>query len=60
MLDAGSGLLLAVSPWVFGFASVIWVPHVVLGIMEIGAAMVTRTVPECGARTLGGGPASMA
>lgn len=46
MLDAGSGLLLAASPWLFGFADEVWAPHVVLGIFEIGAALMTRTEPE--------------
>src|SRR5437763_8120979 len=44
-LDAASGLLLAASPWLFGFASFVWVPHLVLGLAEIGAVAVTRTVP---------------
>lgn len=42
-LDAASGLLLLVSPWLFGFADqVVW-PHVVVGLLEIGAAFMTRT-----------------
>ena len=45
LLDAGSGLLLAASPWLFGFASTIWLPHVILGVVEILAAMVTQTRP---------------
>ena len=46
MLDAGGGVLLAISPWIFGFADEVWVPHVVLGIVEVGAALMTRTEPE--------------
>lgn len=42
-LDALSGLLLLVSPWLFGFALVIWWPHVIFGLFEIGAAMFTKT-----------------
>lgn len=45
VLDAGGGLVLAVSPWLFGFADDIWWPHVVFGLLEIGAALITRTVP---------------
>jgi hypothetical protein len=41
-IDAASGLLLAASPWLFGFADQIWVPHLVLGLLEIGAVMMTR------------------
>lgn len=45
MLDAGSGLLLAVSPWLFGFASWVWAPHLVLGLIEVSAALTTQKVP---------------
>jgi len=45
MLDLGGGLLLAISPWIFGFADDIWEPHVILGVLEIGAALMTKTVP---------------
>lgn len=46
MLDIGSGALLALSPWLFGFADrVVW-PHLLVGIMEIGAGLMTRTAPE--------------
>lgn len=45
-LDVAGGLLLAVSPWLFGFADVVWVPHIVVGLLEIGAAAATSTRPE--------------
>jgi len=44
-LDAGSGLFLAVSPWLLGFADEVWVPHLVLGLFEIAAATLTRRHP---------------
>jgi hypothetical protein len=44
-LDAASGALLAASPWLFGFDDRVWLPHVILGLFEIGAALTTRTVP---------------
>lgn len=44
-LDIFSGALLAVSPWLFGFSALVWVPHLVLGLLEIGAGLCTRTVP---------------
>jgi len=55
-MDAAGGLLLAASPWLFGFSSVIWMPHLILGLMEIGAALVTQTVPSHGARRAGPSP----
>lgn len=43
--DLLSGVLLAVSPWLFGFSDVVWVPHLVLGVLEVGAALMTKTAP---------------
>jgi hypothetical protein len=43
MLDVASGILLALSPWLFGFSDRVWVPHVVLGLFEIAAVAMTRT-----------------
>lgn len=45
-LDFCSGLLLAASPWLFGFADSVWLPHVAFGIFEIGAALLTQKVPN--------------
>ena len=56
MIDIGSGALLALSPWLFGFADKVFWPHLLVGIMEIGAGLMTRTVPE-GATGLTGGRA---
>ncbi|MDQ3278240.1 MAG: SPW repeat protein, partial [Bacteroidota bacterium] len=47
-LDLLSGLLLAMSPWIFGFADVVYVPHLVFGILEIGVALITRRDPAYG------------
>lgn len=41
-IDGVSGAFLAVSPWLFGFADIVWVPHVLVGLLEIGASMMTR------------------
>jgi hypothetical protein len=43
-LDLASGTLLAVSSWLFGFAGVIWLPRVLISLLENGASPVTRTV----------------
>lgn len=45
LLDMVGGLLLAVSPWLFGFAEHIWQPHLILGILEVGAVLMTKRVP---------------
>jgi hypothetical protein len=43
--DGALGLLLAASPWLFGFADVVYLPHLILGLGEIGAAAMTQTKP---------------
>ena len=40
-LDAVGGLLLAVSPWLFGFAELVWWPHVLVGLSELGVVAMT-------------------
>lgn len=45
-LDGVGGALLAVSPWLFGFSELVWVPHLVVGLIEIGSAVFTHTVPD--------------
>ena len=44
-LDLVSGILLAASPWIFGFADHVYLPHLVLGIIEIGASLMTKRQP---------------
>jgi len=44
-LDLMSGILLAASPWLFGFADYVYTPHLVLGLFEIGAALMTKKHP---------------
>jgi hypothetical protein len=43
VLDGLGGMLMAGAPWLFGFAYIVWVPHVVLGLAAIGAALITQT-----------------
>ena len=46
MVDVLTGLVLAVSPWLFGFADATpnaWVPHVIVGILVVGYALMTDT-----------------
>ena len=42
VLDVLSGMLLAASPWIFGFASQVSMPHVVLGLLEVIASVTTQ------------------
>lgn len=42
-LDLVSGIFLAASPWLFDFANVVYLPHLILGPMEVGAAMITNS-----------------
>ena len=44
-LDYASGIFLAASPWLLGFAEFVYLPHLVVGILEICAAAVTRRQP---------------
>jgi hypothetical protein len=45
-LDLMSGILLAASPWLFGFADEVYLPHLILGIVEIAASLMTKREPE--------------
>lgn len=51
MMDGLSGIVLAASPWLFGFAEYVWAPHLILGLVEIGAALTTETRPAHGPMT---------
>ncbi len=42
-IDGLSGALLAVSPWLFGFSGIVFVPHLVLGLIELGTSLMTET-----------------
>lgn len=46
--DALSGVMLAASPWLFGFAKAgkrYWLPHTIVGGQEVLAALMTKTQP---------------
>jgi len=44
-IDAIGGLFLLASPWLFGFADYVWIPHVVVGAAALVSALITDTVP---------------
>jgi hypothetical protein len=49
VLDVAAGALLAASPWLFGFADRVFWPHLILGLLEVGAGLTTRTTPAAAA-----------
>lgn len=44
-LDGVAGVLLAASPWLFGFDQRVWIPFVAVGVMELLVALLTQTIP---------------
>ncbi|RZJ82721.1 MAG: hypothetical protein EOO20_24095, partial [Chryseobacterium sp.] len=52
-IDFIAGLLLLVSPWLFGFSDRIYLPHVILGAFEIVAVLLSRrATATAGLRTV--------
>jgi len=45
LLDGLGGAFLILSPWLFGFGDEIWLPHVIIGVLEIVAAGATKRHP---------------
>lgn len=45
-IDGIVGGFLATSPWFFGFADYVYLPHLILGLGEIGAALCTHLVAD--------------
>jgi len=45
-LDVLGGAILALSPWLFGFSEDVWAPHLILGLIEVGAGLFTETAPR--------------
>lgn len=49
VLDYITGIFLAVSPWLFGFINApanVWVPHVAVGVLTVGYALLTNPTVE--------------
>jgi len=40
-MDVVMGIFLAISPWLFGFNDVVYLPHLVVGLLSIGAGLCT-------------------
>jgi uncharacterized membrane protein len=45
-MDIIIGAFLAISPWLFGFNEVVFVPHLIFGIFSIGSGMFTKRTPS--------------
>ena len=45
-LDLLSGVFLLASPWIFGFVDVVYLPHVLFGLLEILVSLTTQTRPS--------------
>jgi general stress protein CsbA len=45
-MDVIVGILLAVSPWLFNFSEYVYLPHLIIGILEIGAGLFTERASE--------------
>lgn len=45
-MDVIAAAILAVSPWLFGFSEVAWLPHLVLGVSGIVWSLVTEPEPS--------------
>lgn len=46
MFDIIGGIILALSPWMFGFADRVMIPHLVVGLFEIAAGLMTERHPR--------------
>jgi ammonia channel protein AmtB len=46
MMDFGLGVILALSPWLFGFADYVYTPHLIFGVFSILASLTTHRVPS--------------
>lgn|SRR5690606_7640758 len=44
-LDLVGGVLLAASPWLFGFSEYVYLPHLIVGLFEIVASLTTERTP---------------
>jgi hypothetical protein len=46
VVDGIGGAFLAVSPWLFGFADRVYLPHLLFGLFSVVASLATRTAPS--------------
>jgi hypothetical protein len=46
MMDAGAAIILAASPWLFGFSKFVYLPHLMLGLGEVLVVAMSETQPR--------------
>ena len=45
-MDVIAGIFLAASPWIFNFNEEVYLPHLIVGILEIGAGIFTERTSQ--------------
>ena len=45
-MDVLAGLFLAASPWIFNFNDQVYLPHLIVGLMEMGAGLFTERASQ--------------
>ncbi|MEJ5961093.1 SPW repeat protein [Pedobacter immunditicola] len=45
-MDVLAGIFLAISPWLLGFNDQVYLPHLIVGILEIGAGLFTERTSQ--------------
>ena len=45
-MDVIVGIFLAASPWLFGFADEVYLPHLIVGLFSIAAGLFTEATPH--------------
>ncbi len=48
LIDILSGIVLALSPWLFKFSDYVYLPHLLIGLMEVTVALLTAKEPSRG------------
>ena len=44
-IDLMIGIFLALSPWILGFSKYIYLPHLLLGSLEVLVSLLSKTIP---------------
>ena len=45
-IDAIGGILVMASPWMFGFSDVVFLPHVILGAIDLIVVLLSQSAPS--------------